>query len=108
MVCAPKSAYATIRTECSSDADIYVMDSGSEIDDEHINRVEKIILKWNDSPRPKRPAVYIKDSRTTKSRRRKEQAQRAASAAKCHPITHFLPKISENCPFSGIFEDCPK
>jgi hypothetical protein len=93
--------------ECSSDDDIYMIDSDPEIDDEHINRVEKIILKWTDSARPKRPAVYVKDSRTTKWQRKKEQAQRAASAAKCHPITHFLPKISENCPSSEIFEDCP-
>ena len=79
----------------SSDDDIYPIESDSEIDDEAVNRAKNLILKWKDGAKPKRPAAYTKDSRTTKWRKMKQQAKRAASAANCHLITHFLFKSSE-------------
>jgi hypothetical protein len=79
----------------SSADDIYPIESDSEIDDEAVNRVKNLILKWKDGAKPKRPVAYTKDSRTTKWRKMKQQAKRAAFAANCHLITHFLFKSSE-------------
>jgi hypothetical protein len=60
-----------------------------------VNRVKNLILKWKDGAKPKRPAAYTKHSRTTKLRKMKQQAERAASAANCHLITHFLSQSIE-------------
>jgi hypothetical protein len=61
---------------------------GSESSKESDSQMER----W---AKPKRPAAYTKDSRTTKWRKMKQQAKRAAFAANCHLITHFLFKSSE-------------
>jgi hypothetical protein len=50
----------------SSDDDIYPIESDLEIEDEAVNRVKNLILKWKDGIKPKRPIAYTKDSRTTK------------------------------------------
>jgi hypothetical protein len=54
-----------------------------------VNRAKKLILKWKDGAKLKRPAAYTKDSRTTKWRKMKQQAKRAASAANYHLIAIF-------------------
>ena len=50
----------------SSDDDLYIIESEIEIDDDAVSNAEAIALKWKAGAKPKRPAVYQKDSRTTK------------------------------------------
>lgn len=80
----------------SSDDDLYIIESEIEIDDDAVSNAEAIALKWKAGAKPKRPAVYQKDSRTTKWRRSKQQAQRVASASDCRRITDFIPKTQQH------------
>jgi hypothetical protein len=80
----------------SSDDDLYIIESEIENDDDAVSNAEAIALKWKAGAKPKRPAVYQKDSRTTKWRRSKQQAQRVASASDCRRITDFIPKTQQH------------
>ena len=80
----------------SSDDDLYIIESEIEIDDDAVSNAEAIALKWKAGAKPKRPAVYQKDSRTTKWRKSKQQAQRVASASDCRRITDFIPKTQQH------------
>ena len=79
----------------SSDDDFYVIESDIEIDDDAVSKAEALVLKWKAGAKPKRPAVYQNDSRTTKWRRSKLQAQREASVSEYRRITDFIPKTQQ-------------
>ena len=93
----------------SSDDDVYVIESDIDLDDDVLEVAEDVVLKWQAGAKPKRPAVYQKDSRTTKWRKSKMIAERTASVANCRRITDFLPKAPELGNFSDDSlseEDC--
>lgn len=79
----------------SSDDDLYYNGSDIEIDDDAVSNAEILALKWKAGAKPKRPAVYQKDSRTTKWRKSKLKAQREASVSDCRRITDFIPKTQQ-------------
>ena len=93
----------------SSDDDVYVIESDIDLDDDVLEVAEDVVLKWKAGAKPKRPAVYQKDSRTTKWRKSKMIAERTASVANCRRVTDFLPKAPELGNFSDDSlseEDC--
>ena len=79
----------------SSDDDVYLNETDSEITENALDQAQNLILKWKSGAKPKRPASYQKDSRTTKWRRSKMMAERVASVSDCHRITDFLPKAQK-------------
>lgn len=111
---APANADTAAQNDCeqpqtSSDDDVYVIESEIDLDDDAMELAENVVLKWKAGAKLKRPAVYQNDSRTTKWRRSKMLAERAASVANCRRITDFLPKAQEqdNSPDdSSSEEDC--
>ena len=95
--------------QTSSDDDVYVIESEIDLNDDALELAEDVVLKWKAGAKPKRPAVYQKDSRTTKWRRSKMIAERTASVSNCRRITDFLPKAQEldNSPDDSLSEeDC--
>ena len=79
----------------SSDDDIYIIESDIEIDDDAVSKAEAFALKWKAGAKPKHPAVYQKNSRTTKWRKSELQARREASVSDCRRITDFFSKIQQ-------------
>jgi hypothetical protein len=91
----------------SSDNDIYVFDSEIDLNDDALNVAKYVVLKWKAGAKPKRPAVYQKNSRTTKWRKSKMIAERTASVSNCRRITDILPKTEEldNSPDDSLSEE---
>ena len=95
--------------QTSSDDDAYVIESEIDLNDDSLELAEDVVLKWKAGAKPKRPAVYQKDSRTTKWRRSKMIVERTASVSNFRRITEFLQKAQEldNSPDDSLSEeDC--
>jgi hypothetical protein len=75
-----------------SDDEVYLLDSENDIvvSDVAIQQANSIVLEWKQGAKPKRPAVYLKDSERTRRRHKKLKAQMAASVSGCLSITSFF------------------
>ena len=88
----PDSATFTGDTSSDSENEVYLLDSEEEIaeDAAAVERANLIALQWKEGAKPKRPAVYLKDSESSRRRQKKSKAQKAASVADCRSITSFF------------------
>lgn len=75
-------------TECED----YCLESDCEIGEVVVGNAERIVLKWRDGSKLKRPSVYCGDSRWTKWRNQKKRAEMIATVADCRQITDFFVK----------------
>lgn len=85
--------------EFPDECENYCLESDVDIDESVVENAERIVLKWRDGAKLKRPPVYCGDSRWTKWRSRKKRAEMIASVADCRQITDFfIQKSNETQP----------